>query len=351
MLGHSVRRGRVLVARLGSTSDVLLTGGAVRSVAAEASSVTMLVATGKAAVARLLPGVDQVIEYDAPWMVRDPAPVHLPAAKTLVRRLRRGRFDLALILTSPSQSPLPLALLLRLAGIGWVGGTSEDDAGSLLDLRHRVPNDLPEAERNLSLAEAAGYAGDGDGARLTVRRPLPDVVGLTGAGPYVVFHPGAAVAASRPTAEHARALVDALLAAGHRVLVTGTLGECTLTAHVAAGGADDLGGWLDLPSLAAVLDRAECVVAPNSGPAQLAAAVGTPVVSLFAPVVPAERWRPYGVPAVLLGEQHAACRNTGARECPVPGHPCLSSITPSAVVRAVARLTEPQPLAHIREVA
>ena len=87
------------------------------------------------------------------------------------------------------------------------------------------------------------------------------------------------------------------------------------------------------------------------GPAQLAAAVGTPVVSLFAPVVPAERWRPYGVPVVLLGDQQAACRNTRARECPVPGHPCLGSITPSAVVRAVARLTEPQPLAHIREVA
>ena len=31
------------------------------------------------------------------------------------------------------------------------------------------------------------------------------------------------------------------------------------------------------------------VVAPNTGPAHLAAAVGTPVVSLFAPVVPAER--------------------------------------------------------------
>ena len=167
----------------------------------------------------------------------------------------------------------------------------------------------------------------------------------------MVFHPGAAIPACRPTAEHARALVDALLAAGHRVLVTGTLAECTLTAHVAAGGADDLGGWLDLPSLAAVLDRAECLVAPNTSPAQLAAAVGTPVVSLFAPVVPTERWRPYGVPVVLLGDQHAACRNTRARECPIPGHPCLGSITPSAVVRAVARLTEPQPLAHIREVA
>jgi len=165
-----------------------------------------------------------------------------------------------------------------------------------------------------------------------------------------VFHPGASVEASQPTPEHARALVDALLAAGHRVVVTGTLAECPTTAYVAAGGADDLGGWLDLPSLAAVLDRAECLVAPDTGPAHLAAAVGTPVVSLFAPVVPAERWQPYGVPVVVLGDQHAACRGTGAHECPVPGHPCLGSITPAAVVGAVDRLTR-RPLDDVREVA
>lgn len=72
---------------------------------------------------------------------------------------------------------------------------------------------------------------------------------------------------------------------------------------------------LNLPELAAVLDRAECVVAANTGPAHLAAAVGTPVVSLFAPVVPVERWRPYGVPVVVLGDRTAPCRGTRARAC------------------------------------
>jgi ADP-heptose:LPS heptosyltransferase len=347
----SARRGRVLVARLDSTGDVLLAGGAVRAVAGEAASVTMLVAPGHASAARLLPGVDDVIEFEAGWVALDSPPVETPAVRTLLRRLRRGRFDLALVLTSPSQSPLPLALLLRLAGVGWIGGISDDHAGSLLDLRYRSSDDQPEAERDLGLAEAAGFNADANGAQLAVRRPLPDVVGLTGASAYVVFHPGASVEAHRPTAKHARALVDALLAAGHRVVVTGALDECTLTAYVAAGGADDLGGWLDLPSLAAVLDRAECVVAPNGGPAHLAAAVGTPVVSLFAPVVPASRWRPYGVPVVLLGDQQAACHDTGARECPVPGHPCLSSITPAAVVSAVNRLTDRHALTDAREVA
>jgi ADP-heptose:LPS heptosyltransferase len=77
---------------------------------------------------------------------------------------------------------------------------------------------------------------------------------------------------------------------------------------------------------------------PNTGPAHLAAAVGTPVVSLFAPVVPAARWAPYGVPGVILGDQCAACRDTRARTCPIPGHPCLA-VDACDVVDAVHRLT------------
>jgi heptosyltransferase III len=80
------------------------------------------------------------------------------------------------------------------------------------------------------------------------------------------------------------------------------------------------------------------VVVPNTGPAHLAAAVGTPVVSLFAPVVSAQQWGPYGVPHVVLGDQQAACRDTRIRTCTVLGHPCLTSIRPSEVVAAVAEL-------------
>ena len=41
---------------------------------------------------------------------------------------------------------------------------------------------------------------------------------------------------------------------------------------------------------------------------------------------------------VLLGDQHAPCRNTRMRSCSVPDHPCLSSIDPQQVVAAVAEL-------------
>ncbi|MCI4067083.1 haloacid dehalogenase, partial [Micromonospora sp. R77] len=86
---------------------------------------------------------------------------------------------------------------------------------------------------------------------------------------------------------------------------------------------------------------ARCVVVGNTGPAHLAAAVGTPVVSLFAPTVPYGQWGPYRVPNVRLGDADAACRDTRAAICPVTGHPCLTGIDPAEVVAAVRLLAPP----------
>jgi ADP-heptose:LPS heptosyltransferase len=104
------------------------------------------------------------------------------------------------------------------------------------------------------------------------------------------------------------------------------------------GAAVDLGGRTDLAELAAVLEAARVVVVGNTGPAHLAAAVGTSVVSLFAPTVPAAQWAPYRVPTVLLGDQHAPCRDTRVPVCPHAGHPCLSTVTAEDVQSAVDAL-------------
>jgi ADP-heptose:LPS heptosyltransferase len=333
--------GTVLIARLDNAGDVLLAGPAVRAVAAHVDKVVMLTGPHGSAAAHLLPGVDQVIEWCAPWIDPDPAPITPEHVAALQDAVRAQAPHAALILTSFHQSPLPLALLLRLAGVGWIGAISEDYPGSLLDVRHHVEGDPPEPHRALELARAAGYRlPAGDDGRLAVRRPLPNVEDLTGTPGYVVIHPGASVPAREWPVRHCAHAVAALTAAGHRVLVTGSAREQRLTAQVAGTTGVDLGGRTDLRTLAAVLDGACVVVAGNTGPAHLAAAVGTPVVSLFAPVVPAARWAPYGVPTVLLGDQHAPCRDSRARHCPVPGHPCLSSVHPAHVVDAVRSLVE-----------
>ncbi|WP_203994911.1 glycosyltransferase family 9 protein [Sphaerisporangium rufum] len=333
--------GTVLVARSDSAGDVLLAGPAVRAIAAGSREVVMLTGPHGAAAAGMLPGVDRVIEWRAPWIDPDPLPLTRPQVERLACLVSRIAPDLAVIFTSFHQSSLPLALLLRMAGVRQIAAISEDYPGSLLDVRHIVDEtvDVPEPERMLALARAAGFdLPPGDRGHLAVRRPLPPVEHLTGPPGYVVVHPGtSAPARAWPPALHARAVREMALA-GARVVVTGDPDERALTAQVAGGHGIDLGGVTTLPELAAVLDGAAAAVAGDTGPAQLAAAVGTPVVSLFAPVVPAARWAPYRVPAVVLGDQHAPCRGTGARVCPVAGHPCLSSVTPELVAATVLRL-------------
>ncbi|SOC47675.1 ADP-heptose:LPS heptosyltransferase [Blastococcus aggregatus] len=326
----------MLVARLDNAGDVLLQGPLVRAVAHGADRVVFLAGPAGAAAAELLPGVDEVWTWACPWILGDPPAVDADDLAALADRVRALAPDEAVISTSFHQSPLPLALVLRTAGVRRISAISVDYPGSLLDVRHSVDDDLPEPERALSLARAAGFElPAGDDGRLALRRPLPAVPHEPG---YVVLHPGASVPARAWPAERCAEAVEALADAGHRVLVTGGPAERELTAFVAGGRGVDLGGATTLAEMAALLDGAAAVVVGNTGPAHLAAAVGTPVVSLFAPVVPAERWAPYGVPTVLLGDQSASCRGTRARECPVPGHPCLTSVTAHDVVAAVEKL-------------
>jgi ADP-heptose:LPS heptosyltransferase len=328
---------RVLCVRLDSLGDVLVSGPAVRAVAAAADEVVMLVGPAGAEAAELLPGVSAHIVWRSPWILTEPPPVAKSDIVGLVERLQRAAFAEALIFTSFHQSPLPMALLLRLADVKRISAISVDYPGSLLDVRHRVDEDLPEPERALSLAVAAGFAAV-DGTALAVRRPLPDVRALTPPEPYVVVHPGASVPSRRWPAERHAEAVQLLRHAGWSVVVTGTRDERQLTSAVAGPYAVDLGGRTTVAETAAVLDGAAAVIVGNTGPAHLSAAVGTPVVSLFSPVVPAVRWAPYGVPHVLLGDQAASCKDTRARECPVPGHPCLSNVTVQDVLAAVEKL-------------
>ena len=339
----------VLAVRLDNDGDVLLAGPAVRALAAGADRVTLLCGPRGRQAARLLPGVDAVLCWRAPWIDPEPEPVSRAAVEALIAEIAALRADRAVVFGSFHQSPLPTALLLRLAGVPWIAATSVDYPGSLLDLRHLISDDVHEVERALDLAAAAGFPlPPGDDARLRITRPgavqakglIPGLSAAREGAGYVVVHPGASGPARAWAPERNAQLVAALAGSGRRVVVTGTPGERELTARVAGPQrpeVSDLGGATDLGGLADVLAGADAVVVGNTGPAHLAAAVGTPVVSLFAPTVPPVRWRPWGVPHELL-LRDVPCAGCRARACPVEGHPCLAGVTVDDVLAAVERL-------------
>jgi ADP-heptose:LPS heptosyltransferase len=324
----------VLAVRQDNAGDVLLAGPAVRAIAAGADRVTLLCGPRGRDAAQLLPGVDAVCVQQAEWIDATPGAVDSAEVDGRVDELAGLGVDCAVIFTSFHQSPLPLALLLRMAGVPRIGAISVDYPGSLLDVRHAVDDDVHEVERALSLARAMGFAlpaGDSDRLRIRPSGAFPPGIG------HVVVHPGASVPARAWAPDRHAELVDRLAASRRRVIVTGAPGESDVTRRVAGRHALDLGGRTSLAELADVIAGADCAVVGNTGPAHLAAAVGTPVVSLYAPTVPAVRWRPWRVRHELL-HVDVPCAGCRARRCPVPGHPCLDELEVADVLAAVDRV-------------
>jgi ADP-heptose:LPS heptosyltransferase len=326
---------RVLVSRLDNVGDVLLAGPAVRAVAA-AADVVFLTSPAAAPAAALLPGVSRIIAHRAAWIDPSRPPIRRPALDQLVTAVAGLGIDEACILGSSHQSPLPLALLLRLAGVGTITAVSHEYPGTLVDRRIPGDPDLHEVERDLLVAATAGFPlPDGDDGRLRVRGVQPPSVEVpTGA---VVVHPGASVPARTLSPTQWRSVVACLTGAGHPVVVTGTADEAALVAAVAVGEARPLVG-LPLAEFAGAVATARAVVCGNTGPAHLASAVGTPVVEAYAPTVPAARWAPWRVPHVLLGDQGIACAGCRSRTCTIAGQPCIGWITGTDVLEALDAL-------------
>lgn len=96
-------------------------------------------------------------------------------------------------------------------------------------------------------------------------------------------------------------------------------------------------GRYSLPELFSLLEQCDLLVANDTGPVHMAAALGKPCLVLFGPTR-AERTGPYGAKHVIMTHE-VPCRPCLSRRCCVPGHPCLARITPEAVcVRALEML-------------
>jgi ADP-heptose:LPS heptosyltransferase len=323
---------RVLIVRLDSVGDVLLAGPAI-AVAAAGASVDVLCSSIGRPAAELLPGVRRTIVFDAPWILNPAPPLAGRGLRRAARRLRRGRYDAAAILTSSHQSPLPTAMVLRLAGVRRLAAVSNDYPGTLLD--HRIPGDpdLHEVERSLAVVSELDFeVGDPAGHRLRV-----DVEPVAPRPGRVVVHPGAAAPARTLPPVRWRTAVEELVRRDYEVVVTGGRAEATRCATVAepTGRAPVLLPTTDLRRLAGVIGTAAVVVAGNTGPAHLAAALGRPVAVVFPPTVPPRRWRPWGVPHVLLGDLDVPCAGCRALRCPLVEQICVTDVSPIEVADAV----------------
>ena len=330
--------------------DVLMTTAAMRALRAGGRSITLLTSPAGAELAPLLPEVDEAIAYDAPWT--KPGGGEAGRDLAMVDRLAADRFDAAAIFTVYSQSPLPAALLCRMAGIPLRLAHCRENPYDLLS--DWVPEREPEGgvrhevRRQLDLVAAVG-AVTGD-ERLSLRVPagarrrvdeLLRAEGIDPHEPFLVLHPGASAPSRRYPEERwteaARALAERRRV---RVVLTGDGSEVALARRIAGAVGPpvvNVAGRLALPDLAALLERSRLLVAGNTGPVHVAAAVGTPVVDLYALTNP--QHPPWGVPVRVL-YHWVPCRWCYRSVCPEGHHRCLRMVEPGEVVRAALELLE-----------
>ena len=151
----------------------------------------------------------------------------------------------------------------------------------------------------------------------------------------MLVHPGASAASRRyPAQSYAQAL-DML---GCEVVFTGGAAEVELVESLRARlsvPSRSLAGRLSLGELGALIEAADLLICNNTGPAHIAAAVGTPVVDLYALTNP--QHTPWQVESRVLFHD-VPCRNCYKSVCPAGHHDCLRRVPPERVAEAAREL-------------
>jgi lipopolysaccharide heptosyltransferase II len=343
---------RLLAVCLDALGDVLMTTPALRALkeSKPGRHVTLLTSMAGAEAARFVPEVDQIITYHAPWMKATNGQADCRADDAVISRLRESRFDAAVIFTVYSQNPLPAAYLCYLAGIPLRLAHCRENPYQLLT--DWIPECEPdrrsrhEVRRQLDLVATVGCHTHNEQlsfqvpsrSRLRARRLL-DAIGVDHARPWVAVHPGAS-APSRRYPPELFAEAASILARDDdmQIVFTGGPRECELVESIRSLLSEpsaSLAGRLGLDDLGAVISLTPVLLANNTGPVHIAAAVGTPVVVLYALTNP--QHTPWGVPHRVLSHD-VPCRNCYKSVCPEGHHDCLRRIAPREVAAAVREI-------------
>ncbi len=345
---------RVLVIKLRHHGDVLLSSPvfAVLKKHAPHLELDALVYHDTREMLTLHPAIAQVHGIDRRWK-RQGVPVQLREELRLIRTLGARRYDLVIHLTEHARGAWLTRLLRPRFSVArrfqhkrgrlWRGSfthlyrapaTPRHTVEQHLDALRRIGVYPAPAERALVLVPGADAA-----AAIAAR--------LRGAGlvprGFIHLHPTSRWLFKTWTVEKYAELIDALHAAGERVVLTGApdAKERAMVERIRAHVRQpvvDWSGQLNLKELAALCAQAKCFVGVDSVPMHIAAAVQTPAVALFGPSSE-QTWGPWQVRARVLASPFT-CRPCGLDGCGGGKvSDCLVRIPVGDVVRAVGELT------------
>ena len=306
------RRLKIAIVKLSSLGDVIHALPVARALrqAFPAAHLTWVVEAREYAILRGHPDLDAVLPVDTRlWrrLIRRPAGARLVWQKLgrLQTRIRASRFDVTLDVQGLIKSGLLTAYTGAPLRIGFSPSWCGEWPNCLFTNRHVTPP--PEAvhvvEQYLAILEPLDVVGATPEfhipARPEAERRMEEFLGEQGIKRHdalVALNPGAGRENKRWPVSHMTALAERLGAEpGVRLLLLWGPDEIHMARQIRDGLSTKaiLAPPTDLDELTALLRRCALLIANDTGPLHLAAALGTPCLGLYGPT-PARRNRPYG---------------------------------------------------------
>lgn len=342
----------ILCVRLDTIGDVLMTTPAIRAIkeSRPGRRITLLTSSSGAKLSGLIPEVDDMIVYNAPWM-KATAPVQGSMSEYgMAEYLRKGGYDAAAIFTVYSQNPLPAAFLCYLADIPLRLAYSHENPYQLLthwtydpEPEHTIRH---EVQRQLDLVATVGCRTGNDRISLYVRPEAMERVqgifkniGVKPDHPWIIVHAGATAPSRRYPAESFAAVARSLVEdVGCQLILTGIESEQGLVRSIQdmmGVGSYALAGELTLSEFVALISCAPLLISNNTAPVHIASALGIRVVVIYALTNP--QHTPWKVPHRLLFHD-VSCKYCYKSICPEGHHDCLRLVSPYTVVNAACEL-------------
>lgn len=305
---------RILIVRTDRIGDVILTTPAVKALrrAYPRAFISILVSPLTQDLVKGNPDVDEVMVDDRTGRHRGPA-----GYGRLVSMIRSRHFDLAVNFHTKKRTNL----LCFLAGIPTRVGYRDKKFGFLLT--RPVTDTRPQGVRHearycLDVLNAVGIEEERMEIFVPLQREAEDWAEalvaehhLDSARTLLAIHPGASCPTKRWPARRFVEVIEALRRKGPcSVILVGAEDNRSIAREVLVGlshPAVDLTGKTTVAQLASLFKRCHLVVSNDSGPVHIAAAVGTPVVSIFTrnqPGINPERWRPLGERSRYVAPRH-----------------------------------------------
>ncbi|PSB46965.1 lipopolysaccharide heptosyltransferase II [Cyanosarcina cf. burmensis CCALA 770] len=345
---------KILCVRLDTIGDVIMTTPAIRALKTSHCDrhITLMTSSAGAVVAPLLSDIDDLIVYDSPWLKATATRQNSEPEYAIISELKARNFDAAVIFTVYSQSPLPTAFLCYMAGIPLRLAHCHENPYQLLTdwIKDPEPENFTrhEVQRQLDLVASIGSKVEDKRLRVQISeiarkniQNLLEEIRINFSQPWIIMHPGATAISRRyPPESFAIAARKLVQDYNIQVIFTGIESEIELVESIRLqmrSPSFSLVNRLNLSELTALVEKAHLLISNNTAPVHIAAAVGTPVVDLYALTNP--QHTPWEVLNRVIFHD-VPCRICYKSICPEGHYHCLRLVAPERVVNAALELLQ-----------